>query len=75
MLFNIATIILFIIQGLFIIWLAKQLECVSDMLTAVFAYFQQLAQDLGYPMIMPMPDDDDELKNWSNARKNQDGET
>ena len=76
MAFNICVIIGIVIQGLIIIWLAKQCVAHSFALAAMLAYFQALATDLGYPKIVENDDvDSDELQQWVHAKKDTNGDT
>ena len=76
MAFNICVIIGIVIQGLIIIWLAKQCVALRLALAAMLAYFQALATDPGYPTIVENDDvDSDELQQWVHAKKDTNGDT
>lgn len=68
MVFNIAMIVIVLVQGGLIISLSNRLDNVEKSEVGTFAYFQKLATDLGYPKLLDLPDDDGELENWSNER-------
>lgn len=76
MAFNVCVIIGVVIQGLIIIWLAKQYAAQNFALAAMLAYFQALATDLGYPKIIENDNvDSDELRKWVCAKKETNGDT
>jgi len=76
MAFNICVIIGIVIQGIIIIWLAKQCMAQNFALAAMLAYFQALATDLGYPKIIENNDvDSDELRKWVHTKKETNGDT
>lgn len=69
MVFNIVMIVILVIQGGLICWLAVYADSLNKAVISAFAYFQRMAMDLGYPQLLSMDDDNDELKNWSERRK------
>lgn len=69
MIFNIAMIVILVVQGLIICHLSAELEETQKACTSVFAYFQKLATDLGYPELIHIDDESRELEHWSDGRK------
>lgn len=70
MVFNIAVIVVLVVQGAIICWLANTATEMGTAFFGLFVYFQRLAMDLGYPKLMNVDDDDeDEVKQWSESRK------
>lgn len=74
MVFNIVVIIGLVVQGIIILSLLHYCTALSLAFSALSAYFQTLATDLGYPKIVDLPDDTEELNRWASRRKKQNEE-
>lgn len=74
MAFNIVVIVGLLLQGIIIFFLAKTLEQLYMAVLGVAAYFQAMAEDLGYPKLTDFSDETGELREWCESRNERNKE-